>query len=256
MIGGTKVDAFSNIHGGSPKLWRSLQARWPEFFSAYVGLADVPRQRGALSPKTRELVLLAVNSAVTHLNESAMRDHIRAALREGASADEISEVLQLVSVLGIHAISIGFPAVLDIATQAGQEDQLPPAEMGPHQLELKNSFIRTRGYWNPFWEQALRLDPALFEAYFAYSSVPWNYGVLEPKVKEFVYVAIDASTTHMFDDGTRGHMANAFKQGATVDEILEVLELCVPLGIQSVTIGLPILDEELERFDREAGADQ
>jgi len=250
------IDAFSDVHGGSRELWRSLQARWPAFFSAYAGLAEVPRRRGSLSPKTRELVLLAVNAAVTHLNERAMRDHIRAALREGASADEIAEVLQLVSVLGIHAISIGFPAVLDIAVQAGRESELPPAEMAPHQLELKENFTRTRGYWNPFWEQALRLDPALFEAYFAFSSVPWNDGVLEPKVKEFVYVAIDASTTHMFDDGTRGHMANAFKQGASVEEVLEVLELCVPLGIQSVTIGLPILDEELARLGRGPGAAQ
>jgi len=254
MVDSADIDAFSDVHGGSPKFWSSLQARWPEFFSAYAGLAEVPRRRGTLSAKTRELVLLAVNAAVTHLNQTAMRDHIRAALREGANADEIAEVLQLISVLGIHAISIGFPAVLEIAVQAGREQELPPVEMDARQLELKDSFTRTRGYWNPFWEQALRLDPALFEAYFAYSSVPWNHGVLEPKVKEFIYVAIDASTTHMFDDGTRGHMANAFEHGATVDEILEVLELCVPLGIQSVTIGLPILDEELERFDREMGA--
>ena len=65
--------------------------------------------------------------------------------------------------------------------------------------------------------------------------------------------AIDASTTHMFDDGTRGHMANAFKHGATVEELLEVIELCVPLGIQSVMAGLPILDEEVEIFQRETG---
>ena len=102
-------------------------------------------------------------------------------------------------------------------------------------------------------EEALRLDPELFAAYFEFSSVPWRAGVLEPKVKEFVYVAIDASTTHMFDDGTRGHMANAFKHGATVEELLEVIELCVPLGIQSVMAGLPILDEEVEIFQRETG---
>ena len=174
-----------------------------------------------------------------------MRHHIRNALRCGATADEIVEVLQLVSVLGIHAISIGFPAIQDAAVQTGHAEELPSAEMDERQQDLKERFTQTRGYWNPFWEQALRLDPALFEAYFTFSSVPWNRGELEPKVKEFVYVAIDASTTHMFDEGTRGHMANAFKHGATVEELLETLELCVPIGIQSVMAGLPILDEEL-----------
>ncbi len=246
-------EQFAEEHGGAPEFWRLLEARWPVFFSAYADLASVSRKRGALSAKTRELVLIAINAAVTHLNLNAIRHHIRRALREGATEDEIAEVLQLVSVLGIHAISIGFPAMLDVAVRAGQARELPPPEMDAHQIELKESFTRTRGYWNPFWEQALRLDPPLFEAYFNYSSVPWSEGVLPPKVKEFVYVAIDASATHMFDDGTRGHMANAINHGATIEELLEILELCVPLGIQSVTAGLPILDEELESLRRETG---
>lgn len=247
-------EAVAAMHGGEPQFWRSVQTRWPEFFSAYADLAAVPRQRGALSAKTRELVLIAVNASVTHLHHESIRHHIRGALRHGATAEEIVEVLQLVSVLGIHAISLGFPALQDIAAQTGRAAELPPSELDDRQRDLKARFTQTRGYWNPFWEQALRLDPALFEAYFAYSSVPWNVGVLDPKVREFVYVAIDASTTHMFDDGTRGHMANAFQHGASFDELLEVLELCVPLGIQSLMTGLPILDEELAALQKETGA--
>lgn len=250
------IQDFAVAPGYRPEFWRTVEAQYPEFFAAYSDLAAVPRRRGALTEKTRELVLLAVNAAVTHLHEGAMRQHIRRALGLGATAAEIAEVLQLVSVLGIHAISIGFPALLDIAAQEGRADELPPAEMDARQLDLKESFTTTRGYWNPFWEQALRLDPELFEAYFAFSSVPWNHGTLEPKVKEFVYVAIDASTTHMFDGGTRGHMANAFKHGATVQELLEVLELCVPLGIQSVAAGMSILDEELQLLDSGQGETQ
>ena len=248
MMDDAAREDFARTHGETPEFWRAVETQYPAFFAAYVGLADVPRRRGTLSPKTRELVLIAINAAVTHLHEAAMRHHIRGALRHGATAEEIAEVLQLVSVLGIHAISIGFPALLDTAAQAGREKELPPPVLNAMQLDLKERFTKTRGYWNPFWEQALRLDPELFEAYFNFSSVPWAYGVLEPKIKEFVYVAIDASTTHMFDDGTRGHMANAFKHGASVEELLEVLELCVPLGVQSVTAGLSILDQEVQRL--------
>ena len=35
--------------------------------------------------------------------------------------------------------------------------------------------------------------------------------------------------------------------GATVEEIMEVLKLCVAQGVQSCNMGVPILAEELER---------
>jgi alkylhydroperoxidase/carboxymuconolactone decarboxylase family protein YurZ len=239
-------DEFARIHGDVPPVWQVMRRRWPEFFAAYAHLAAVPWRRGVLAPKTRELVLVAVNAAVTHLNRDAIRTHIRNALGHGASADEIMEVLQLVSVLGIHATSVGFPALLDVARETGNGHQLPGTQLDAKQEGLKREFSEKRGYWSPFWEDALKLDTPLFEAYYDFSSVPWKHGVLEPKVREFVYVAIDASTTHMFDLGTRGHMANAFGHGATLSELLEVLELTVPLGIQTATTGLEILIEELE----------
>ena len=236
---------FSANEGDVPPVWRELRAACPEYFAAYANLAAVPWRRGALDPKTRELVMVALNAAVTHLNKDEMRRHVRAALRHGARPEEILEVFQLVSVLGIHAISIGFPALKDIATAAGRTAELPGPALDAHQSTLKEQFQAKRGYWSPFWEEALKLDPLLFEAYFNFSSIPWTHGVLHPKVREFIYVAIDASTTHMFDEGTRGHMANAFKHGATVAEILEVLEHAATIGVQSIVEGLPILQEEV-----------
>jgi alkylhydroperoxidase/carboxymuconolactone decarboxylase family protein YurZ len=238
-------EEFSAIEGDALGLWQEIRRACPEFFEAYANLAAVPWRRGALDPKTRELVMLAINAAVTHLNRDGIRRHIRAALGHGAEAQEILEVLQLVSVLGIHATSIGFPALKDMAIAAGRANELPGSTLDARQAKLKAQFQEKRGYWNEFWEEALKLDPELFEAYFEFSSIPWTHGILEPKVREFIYVAIDASTTHMFDDGTRGHMANALHHGASVAEILEVLEHAVTLGIQSITEGFPILQEEM-----------
>ena len=246
-VGGDELwEEFQTIQGETAPVWAELSGFCPEFFAAYANLAAVPWRRGALEAKSRELVMIAINSSVTHLNRDALRHHIRAALRHGASETEIVEVLQLVSVLGIHATSIGFPALSDVAAAAGYADQLPGPDLDARQEHLKRQFQENRGYWSEFWEQSLKLDTELFEAYFEYSSVPWKHGVLAPKLREFMYVAIDASTTHMFDIGTRGHMANAFQHGATVEELLEVLELATTIGIQSVTVGLPILQEELE----------
>jgi alkylhydroperoxidase/carboxymuconolactone decarboxylase family protein YurZ len=46
---------------------------------------------------------------------------------------------------------------------------------------------------------------------------------------------------------TRRHIHNALKAGATVEEIMEVLMLCVVQGVQACNLGVPILAEELAR---------
>jgi alkylhydroperoxidase/carboxymuconolactone decarboxylase family protein YurZ len=40
----------------------------------------------------------------------------------------------------------------------------------------------------------------------------------------------------------------ALALGATMEEIMEVLKLCVVQGVEACNLGIPILEEELERF--------
>lgn len=56
-----------------------------------------------------------------------------------------------------------------------------------------------------------------------------------------------AAQVQRIPPGTRRHIKAALKLGATMEEIMEVLKLCVVQGVQSFNLGLPILDEELER---------
>ena len=116
------------------------------------------------------------------------------------------------------------------------------------QRRLKARFIEERLSWNALWDQLLAWDPEFFEAYFNFSAVPWRRGVLAPKVKEFIYIAIDASATHLYAPGLRRHIRNALKLGATREEILEVLELISVLGIHACNLGVPILAEELQQL--------
>lgn len=73
-------------------------------------------------------------------------------------------------------------------------------DVDERRARLKRDFEERRGYWSPFWD-GLLLDLDFFEAYLNFSSVPWKEGPLEPKVKEFIYIAIDASTTHLYEPG-------------------------------------------------------
>lgn len=227
---------------------QALRARDPEFFAAWLRWKGAAEGTGHLEPRIRELVGLAVNGAVTHLHEPAMRAHVRASLDAGATAEQVMEVLQLISVLGIHACSLGVSSLSDEMDKAGIA---PPAALSApltaRQERIKADFTRDRGYWSPRWEMLLRLDAGFFEGYCGYSSHPWKTGNLAPKEREFMYIAIDASTTHLYDPGLRVHYRNALRHGATMEEILEVLKLTSLIGIQSCALGAAILEEELAR---------
>jgi alkylhydroperoxidase/carboxymuconolactone decarboxylase family protein YurZ len=76
----------------------------------------------------------------------------------------------------------------------------------------------------------------------------YGSGLLSPKEIELLSIAFDASYTHMYAPGTRRHIKGALKAGATVEEIMEVLKLCVVQGVQACNLGVPILTKELERL--------
>lgn len=117
---------------------------------------------------------------------------------------------------------------------------------GDRQLALRAEFEQVRGYWSPLWDSVLRLDPDYFEAYLRFSEVPWLTGSLPPKVKELVYIAVDAVTTHLYEPGLRIHVRNALALGASEAEIMEVLELCTLIGLESGPFGAALLLDEAE----------
>ena len=91
------------------------------------------------------------------------------------------------------------------------------------------------------------LRPDKTEAIIAASLPVYTSGVFTPKLAEFLSIAVDASITHMYAPGTRRHIQSALKLGATPEEIMEVLKICVSQGLQSCNLGIPILAEELQR---------
>jgi hypothetical protein len=49
----------------------------------------------------------------------------------------------------------------------------------------------------------------------------------------------------MYAPSTRRHIHNTLQSSATMEEIMEVLELCVVPGVHACNFGVPILAEEL-----------
>ncbi len=214
----------------------------PAFARAYQRFSDVPwTGESHLEPKVKALVALAADAAATHLYEPGIRQHIAAAFDHGATAAEVMEVLELTSTLGIHACNIGVPLLLEVLQEEGLRDG--PAPLDERRERLKAEFTANRGYWHSFWDGVLELDPDLFEAYIEFSSVPWKSGPLPPEVKELIYIAFDASATHLYVPGLKLHMQNAVRLGATAGEIMEVLAIVSVIGIHAATTAAPILAE-------------
>src|SRR5271155_643964 len=74
-------------------------------------------QRPALPPATKSLVMVAVMAAAGHANELTV--HIKGALKNGCSADEIQEVLLLLALYcGIPAANEAHRAAADVLRQS------------------------------------------------------------------------------------------------------------------------------------------
>lgn len=107
--------------------------------------------------------------------------------------------------------------------------------------------LRAAGEWNPLWEPFYSLDPGWTEAFLDMATRPMRSGVLDPKTIEFLAIAVDAACTHMYGPGVRRHIRKALALGATREEIAAVLQLTSVLGIHSMSLGAPMLLEEIER---------
>jgi alkylhydroperoxidase/carboxymuconolactone decarboxylase family protein YurZ len=194
-----------------------------------------------LPRKTVELISVALNAACTNLNQDGTRRHIRAALEAGATRDEILMVLKMAALLSIHSCSLGAPIILEEAKAAGVQ----PAPRTTKEATPASDKMRETGQWNQAWDPFYELDPVFTDQYIAAGMVAYTGSVLSPKEAELLSIALDASFTHMYAPGTRRHIARAIKLGATVEEVMEVLKLCVVQGVQAVNLGVPILAEEI-----------
>jgi alkylhydroperoxidase/carboxymuconolactone decarboxylase family protein YurZ len=214
----------------------------PAFAQTCARMATNPWRSGVLSHKLAELISVALNAACTNLNAAGTRRHIRNALAAGANREEILFVLKCAAVMSIHSCSLGAPILLDEAKNLGVK-----RETGQPMPTPACDRMKAIGQWNTAWDPFFELDPAFTDEFMATGAGIYASGVLPAKDVELLSIALDASFTHMYAPGTRRHIHNALRAGATVDEVMAVLKLCVVQGVQALNLGVPILADELAR---------
>lgn len=117
-------------------------------------------------------------------------------------------------------------------------------QLTPEQREIKEYFIAERGYWRPWTETILRINPQFLKRYASYAGYPARSGPLSKRMIELIYIALDASSTHLYENGLRTHLQLAHEAGATPADVLDVLHLVSSQGLESVYSAVEILAEE------------
>jgi alkylhydroperoxidase/carboxymuconolactone decarboxylase family protein YurZ len=223
-----------------------LQELDPEFLEAYLDLAEHPWNDGPLDPMVKEFVNVALSSATTALDTSATREHIGRALDRGATFEEVLEVLELTSILGMHSATTGYPILAEEAELDGDDAREEEIEQIISELEENKEFF------SAVWDDILAIvenEPDYWRYLFGFLRHPYHDQILDPKVMEFIYIGIDVGTSHLYTSGLRVHIRNAMLLGATPEEIMEVFQLASATGIQSIAEGMPLLLEEAEKRD-------
>jgi alkylhydroperoxidase/carboxymuconolactone decarboxylase family protein YurZ len=111
--------------------------------------------------------------------------------------------------------------------------------------------LKATGNWNSNWTPFEELDPVWTEKFMTMAFHPLAKNLLDAKTVEFISIAVDASCTHMYGPGVRRHIKKALELGASKEEILAVLQLTSVLGIHSLSLGAPMLQEEVAAFAKD-----
>ena len=131
---------------------------------------------------------------------------------------------------------------------------MPAATPNPETATPLCDHLRSTGEWNPNWTPFAELDPEWTERFMAMGLKPMLDKVLDAKTIEFIAIAVDASCTHMYAPGVRRHIRKALELGATAEEITAVLQLTSVLGIHTISLGAPILQEEMAAYQTRSQA--
>ena len=209
---------------GDADLAMATLREWdPDWAEKYLKMVNNPWTNGILSVKDIELFCLGITAACTNLDEPGMRRHMRGALRAGATRTEILIILKGAAMLALHSCSVGAPILLEEARTAG----VKLSKQGKDGPTPFCDAFRERGMWNAAWDPSFEVDPVWTDQFFSAASSIYSGGIFTPKFIELLSIAIDASITHMYAPGTRRHIQGALKAGASMEEIMEVLKLCV-----------------------------
>ncbi|SAK82507.1 carboxymuconolactone decarboxylase [Caballeronia hypogeia] len=183
--------------------------------------------RPNLDYKTRGFLNIATLTALKLPNQLA--DHVRGALKNGATPIEIREVLlQSAAYVGVAAGAAAFGVALTVVTEAGLQNQMPSESeptYGPGELLAYGHKVREEVFGSEHVRNTATDDPFTKESRqqqiaYIFGAI-WGRGVLDYKTRSLLNVATMIALGRAPE--LELYMKSAVRHGATADEIKEVL---------------------------------
>jgi alkylhydroperoxidase/carboxymuconolactone decarboxylase family protein YurZ len=219
----------------APPVAKSIRAVSPTSYNAAAEFWRVPLASKHLTPRMKELILLAMHASASALNVAAIRRQVERILAAGGTHEDIVDVLISIVGLANHALYASVPVLEEEWAAAGKEDTRVP-EDDPALEAAKQRFIAIRGFWNSDRDSVARQMPGYFAALTDISTESWHRGSLTRKEREFICIGIDCTVTHTYPPGLRLHIKNAIREGATKAEILEIFQLAALMGLEGYVL--------------------
>jgi alkylhydroperoxidase/carboxymuconolactone decarboxylase family protein YurZ len=200
----------------------------PRFTAVTDKMIEHARHQGALTDAEAALIEVAVYGNASLLDAASLYSAIQRAVDLGCSEQQLTTVLQLVSQLGFQGMQLGAPILLshtgidsNVEVRASDRPYLSDAADGT----WATSVASLAGF--------VALDPVFSELMMESITVTWRLGALDDRMTELIYVAVDATSTHMFVSGLTSHMRKALAAGATPAQVMQVIELttCATLAV-------------------------
>jgi alkylhydroperoxidase/carboxymuconolactone decarboxylase family protein YurZ len=220
----------------------------PAFLATYAGYGGYPAETGPLSRKMCELIYVALDGSATHLFRSGLALHTRLALENGASAQEIIDVLRLATAQGLDGCNVGVGILVEELAAAGLDTL--NGELSREQLALRETYVTRCGDFPDFCEQWLRLDPGYFAVLLDLLAGGRGAGGLDVPASCLISIALAACFTGLNPPALRLQIRRALRLGIDKRQILQVLQMTAHLGVHACAVGVPIL---MEAVDERAG---
>ena len=217
----------------------------PAFLETYGNYAGYPAATGPLSPKMCELIYVALDGSATHLFRSGLALHMQLALEQGASAQEIVDVLRLATAQGLDGCNVGIGILAEELAVAGLDSDQTP--LSNEQTALREAYVVQFGDWPDFCELWLQADPGYFAAMLDLLTVERRGGGLDEQSRCLILLALNACFTALNPPGLRLQIRRALQLGVDRREILQVLQMTAHLGVHACAIGVPILMDAIDQ---------
>jgi alkylhydroperoxidase/carboxymuconolactone decarboxylase family protein YurZ len=197
---------------------------------------DGSRPSGALSRKEKELLLLALHGV--QLNACLSQLHARAAIRAGASVDEVAHVATTVILTGMIRWKMAGMGAYVAATQEalskGTRPTVTTANIDDHSMKNMRAYVSTvlNRDFPDMWETLAVAAPGVLEGYMKLRQdvvrADAHSGAMPKSFIELTIATCDIVQGN--DWGAQMHIRQAIRDGITATQVVEAIALAMIEG--------------------------